>query len=443
MAYKKSRYNIEIKDLGNGDMLLFNSLTCALGKMDKDTKDFLEKNSTYSAEEIIQHIGMDNFAALSNNGFIIDDGISELELLKIRSQNNKFDSDILALTIAPTLDCNMRCPYCFEEKQNVSMDEHVTAGLVNFVKKYLEGTRCRKMHVTWYGGEPLLELEKIVELSEAFIAICNTLNVKYSSYIITNGVLLTRETAHKLNSKCMVSGAQITVDGSPEFHNKRRILVNGDNSYEIIMDNIDKCKDILNIAVRMNVDSGNFENVYQLIDELIDKRKWGRNPQFYFAIAEDYGNTNHFINNTCLASDDFICLTKKYIDKMGSRLNIKELIPKQTFNFCAAVRKNAYVIDPKGNLYKCWNIIGREEMKIGTIIDSNKVNSELLRWIAYEPGDKCLTCNLLPVCMGGCPYKYFEKGEHICDNRLLAIEEKLCEVYRLYCNRNKKLDFQE
>lgn len=50
---------------------------------------------------------------LEDNKFIIADYCDEYEQIEARYQN-KVNSSVYDLTILPTLDCNLRCWYCFE-----------------------------------------------------------------------------------------------------------------------------------------------------------------------------------------------------------------------------------------------------------------------------------------------------------------------------------------
>ena len=47
----------------------------------------------------------------------------------------------------------------------------------------------RRLHICWYGGEPLLAQESIKRLSEAFLQLCKEYHMEYSADIITNGTL--------------------------------------------------------------------------------------------------------------------------------------------------------------------------------------------------------------------------------------------------------------
>ena len=56
------------------------------------------------------------FDLLIQKGFIIGDQISELDLLKEENQRSRTDRRNLSLTILPSLACNFRCVYCYQEE---------------------------------------------------------------------------------------------------------------------------------------------------------------------------------------------------------------------------------------------------------------------------------------------------------------------------------------
>lgn len=59
--FKKSKYNIIIDELENGDILLFNSMSIAFGIMDSKTKKLYESIEELGKEEIEKLKGNINF----------------------------------------------------------------------------------------------------------------------------------------------------------------------------------------------------------------------------------------------------------------------------------------------------------------------------------------------------------------------------------------------
>lgn len=435
IMYKKSDYNIEVDSLENGDILLYNTLKTSFGIMDVETKEIYNRIEELSSDEIENLKENKNFNTLLNFGYIIPKNLKELDILKLNSQTSKFLSRSLALTIAPTLNCNMACPYCYENKGDIKMEENVKIVLFDFVKNYLETNACLSFQVTWYGGEPLLEVDTIVDLSTKFIELCKEKKIQYNASIVTNGVLLTRDVALLLKDCCNIDRVQITIDGLPEYHNKRRILVDGRDSFNIIVDNIENCKDLLEIAVRVNVDKLNMDNIEALSDYLIDKKGWIDNPYVHLAPVEKYNDNCYLKGDECLNAEEFAELDNKLLDKLykvNSRVMKAMLYPQVKGNYCGAVQHGVFVVDPEGDLYTCWNVIGFKERKVGNIIQNNPMNIEYIKWLTHEPSGKCLSCSLLPICLGGCPHEFFSHGEPRCEKRIQNYKDKLKFAYNDY-----------
>ena len=76
---------------------------------------------------------------------------------------------------------------------------------------------------------------------------------------------------------------------------------------------------------------------------------------------------------------------------------------------CCATTLNAYVVDAKGLLYKCWVDIDKPERAIGNLADMKIGNSALLAsyLVGYSMYDdpRCQKCFFLPICDGGCAYR--------------------------------------
>src|SRR5271165_1102290 len=118
--------------------------------------------------------------------------------------------------------CNLDCFYCFESNRYAGrMSAAVQSNIVRLVRRYFE-SGTKRLDVTWYGGEPLLAVSVVESLSKRFLALCGEFGSEYSAQIVTNGTLLTHETARQLAS-WNVKRAQITLDGVPQLHDTRRV----------------------------------------------------------------------------------------------------------------------------------------------------------------------------------------------------------------------------
>lgn len=263
MHLKESAYNFIYDDLGKDQIVFYNSRTGALAVVHEDQykqyKGFQEKGKEIEDAEFLKN--------LLKCGYLLPAEVDEKFLIKTNMMQGRYNKNLLSLTIAPTMACNFRCIYCFEKGHygNSLMDGETQIALMNFIKSHLDGVK--NINVTWFGGEPLLGMSVIESLSEQIIALCEEKELQYQAGIITNGYLLTPENAEKLK-KYNVRYAQVTVDGPKEIHNERRPTVNGQGTYDVIMNNLKSICGILHVHLRINVDIKNIELANEVVSHL-------------------------------------------------------------------------------------------------------------------------------------------------------------------------------
>lgn len=88
----------------------------------------------------------------------------------------------VSYVIAPTLNCNYNCVYCFENKENrkLRMNFNTAEDILSFIIKQIESNKLIKsIKITWFGGEPLLSYDLILEFSKKIIAKLNKMNILY------------------------------------------------------------------------------------------------------------------------------------------------------------------------------------------------------------------------------------------------------------------------
>jgi uncharacterized protein len=239
MKLKTSRYNVEL-DLCDSNLLLFNTANASFLRIDGNTYNlYLDvKNGVIKDSELIDESMQDDFQQLYKGGIIVNNGLNEIERIRFRFNEGQHSKSSMSFTILPTLDCNFACPYCFEDKSNPEyMDEKIMDAIKAFFDARVKLYQPKHFHTCWFGGEPLLNIPTIDELSTHFIKTCGEKKINYTSKIITNGWLLSDKVCRKLKNS-NISSMQITLDGSRESHNSRRILKNGQGTFDRIIDNI-------------------------------------------------------------------------------------------------------------------------------------------------------------------------------------------------------------
>lgn len=243
--------------------------------------------------------------------------------------------------------------------------------------------------------------------------------------IVTNGYLLKRFEPKKFLD-IGINSIQITIDGPEEIHNARRCLVNGGETYLDIIRNIVKYQNYLDIIIRINLDKINSNYLEDLIK---DFKKYNIHKTiFNLAPVTNYNNST---DETCLTTEEFVVFFK-YFDSLCKEYGFetKSNIISRVSSFCDADSLNAFVIDNKGYIYKCWQNIGVESLSINNLVGNSKKNKSLyFDYMTYDAtnDNKCKKCVYLPICMGGCPYNRIKNLER-CTFHKYRIEDMIDDI---------------
>ena len=120
------------------------------------------------------------------------------------------------------------------------------------------------------------------------------------------------------------------------------------------------------------------------------------------------------------------------------------IYPRQHISYCCALSPNSYVIDPDGYFYKCWEEIGIEKYRVGSLEDGVKPNPYYVQWLSLQVPKECHNCKFRPICGGGCPFKSMERGNaKQCDIARYTLPAILKLVYKSYMEEKKKAEVAE
>jgi uncharacterized protein len=397
---RESRYNVVFEQ--HDRAWVYNGLSGKVMSLSADewvaTREFLAGSERFPAVELLRDLTLGRM--------LVKDDLDEVELLERRYRAGTGDRTSFALTIVTSLGCNFDCPYCFQVKPRAILDDETVGLLVEVLEEQLPA--IAQFQVTWFGGEPLLATDRIDDLSQAFIERCDAAGVRYSANIVTNGYLLTRDVAQRLRD-ARVGSAQITLDGPAETHDLMRPLRSGRGTFDVILDNVVACADLIPIAIRVNLDTGNAGQYERLLDQLVERGLAGRitvHPGRIVAYDEGIGAPSESYQPQCLTVPQFATVEREFRAAARERGLASAQLPQPVPTPCTAVRVNELVVGANGELYKCWDSVGNQQEEIGHLRSWKDPNDRVLKWLRYDPftDEGCRGCIALPTCMGGCAH---------------------------------------
>ena len=153
------------------------------------------------------------------------DNIDEYKQLCEEYESAISNNSIYRLTILPSLDCNLRCWYCFEKHiQGSHLENKTSDSIFRFVKKLFENNpNLETLDVELFGGEPLLYFEKeLYPLLNKIKNYVNELGKNVSFFFVTNAVCINEATIPLF--KELKANFQISIDGFKDRHDKIKFI---------------------------------------------------------------------------------------------------------------------------------------------------------------------------------------------------------------------------
>jgi uncharacterized protein len=188
----------------------------------------------------------------------------------------------------PSYDCNLRCSYCYQDHMRTDCSFHhllrtMRPAMIDRIFSALPRieerhglTGARRRNIGLFGGEPLLAAHRpVIEhlLEKAFETVPET-----ALWAVTNGTEI--EAYRDLLGPAGIARLQITLDGPPDKHDRKRVYADGGGSYERIAANITMALEVgTAVSIRLNIDRANLADLPAVARE-IAARGWDRHPGF-------------------------------------------------------------------------------------------------------------------------------------------------------------------
>lgn len=418
--YKESRYNKFFSH--NGSIFLFNFFTRACIKVNQYESNKVRE--TLKINYLSEGENKNYQDILIKNGFVISDVIDEIEVLEYLYNANYFRTDEINIVLVPTLQCNFKCPYCFEtghREENSERKDYFTV-----LKKFADNNfrNKKRVHITLFGGEPLLKRDEIFSFLDYLSKQSGMYGYNLSTNLVTNGFLLDDDTVSTLlNYDCI--SIQITIDGSKETHNKLRVLHNDGETFDTIINNFKNAvhqginsQSNARFILRINLLNQNVDDIESIFPLFTKEEQEKINIIFRpIYITRHFEESN---SNSIFDLKIFYDIAKKYgFNITKSTYFLQHCESEGDINF--------FYITPDLQMWKCINNMSVKVANIGYIEETGnmELNSiPIATW--YQKSnpfmdEKCRNCQNLPICYGGCILHYIKTGKRKCISEDMSV----------------------
>ena len=439
---RPSAFNVRVP-LASGDVFLMNTLTDAQAVVSDDVVALLDELDSGSAHDRTAAEGeRESLATLEENGFLVRQRSSERAALESHFAEFREDASQLRITILTTLQCNFACDYCYQGEHGESgrpaerMSIDTAAQVAAWIAKQVEEVQPQRLVLTFFGGEPLLNVPAMFEIAGRSSKHAASRGVAQSVSIITNGLLLTPEVV-----ECMVplglTGVKVTLDGDRDTHDRMRPLLGGQGTFDRIIENIRRVAPLVPVTIGGNFDVETAGRYPALLDFLKAQDFAGRIVKVAFkpVIKPAAGGRPRGViplrvigpdgppqGGSCMSAAGAstgrapAAVTGSPCDSCNLVDDELSLLREETLRRgfptpdgvhmgpCELYRRHSHTIGPDGALYACPGFTGQFAFPVGHIDGRREPGhaATARRFDRLAPWRHCGDCPFIPVCGGGC-----------------------------------------
>lgn len=437
MKYKKSKYVFPVeRNLPSGARvcLLFSGRT---------GKNIFVSNDTFHkvVNDQFEYLPTTIRETLILNKVIVP--ASEDELQEINKENKmamtEDKKDRLYISIQPTASCQLACDYCGQRHSKKFLDNQHIEAIIERVEHKLNQAKFKTLEIGWFGGGPLCALKNMSILNSRLKTLAKAHEVQYLGHITTNGYALSPTLYKDLKDSFNIRRIEITLDGSKEYHDKRRFTCNGKGSFDMIFKNLvnivssehydfSQCP----ISVRCNVDERNVEGVFPLLKLFVEK-ELQRKILFYTTAVVSWSNNGAGSEEGRMLLGEY---STNHIAYMIENDFIVGILPHRAAPYkCLGTDEYAEMYDADGNIFDCSetsysDYYNEKGFTLGNVLESTS-NTNMRSCLKDVPKrllnseiSPCNECKFYPLCGGLCPLALVD-GTPRCPSFVYNMEDRI------------------
>ena len=359
-------------------------------------------------------------------------------------KNSRDDIHPVFFMIDLTNRCNMACKYCLREAEmsenSKTLSDEKAVEICDHILRYCKETGEDKITVQPWGGEPLLEKNKIFliqdYLTEHGIAPCISIE--------TNGLLLTDELIDELYRRDI--WVSVSIDGPEALHNGQRVFRDGRPTHSIVEKHLMRLSEKFQgrVSVIATLTRETYTHVKEIIYYLVKDLK-------LVNVKLNFVHKSSFMDNDdlCMTEDEIAECTKEIfetflqLNKEGYRVGdynvftkMLNLITNSKDDSCISGgchgARRMIVFDHKGDIYPC-DVTDYPEECLGNIssgvglVDCVREAMKTHDYFLEKKEEKCEDCPWYCYCKGGCTVHVKTDGKNppMTDRIECAVNETL------------------
>jgi uncharacterized protein len=337
------------------------------------------------------------------------------------------DVQTLVAWLHVTNACNLRCNYCYLQKNHESMSIETSNRAIDAIFRSACKHNMQKVQLKYAGGEASLLIEQVIALHDYARQKAFDYNIGMEAFIMSNGVFLSQKSIESLKERNI--GIMISLDGIGSYHDRQRPFINGKGSFKYVDRIIQKLLTHgLVPSLSVTVSQRNLEGLPQLVEYILERD---------LPFSLNYYRENVYSSHI----SDLLFTEQRMIETMRAVFHlIEQNLPRRSLlnslldkanmqeqrHHTCGVGHNYLVIDQHGGVAKCQADI---QHTLTTINDDDPLQAirddqNGVMGLPVDEKEGCRNCEWRYWCTGGCPLlTYRATGRY-------DIKSPNCSIYK-------------
>lgn len=280
---------------------------------------YIESKNKYYPKETFKYY-YQKYSFLEKNGFLCKDELKRDLTKKVTPEGIlRSIANTRQITFEVTDFCNLACLYCgygkfydnYDKRNNSLLSFKKAKTILDYLAKFwnssLNESHNKKIYISFYGGEPLLNFNLIKKIVD-YVKGLDVLHNKFIFSLTTNGILLKKFIEYLVQNQFNI---MISLDGDKQ-NNVYRVFKSGKPSFDVVFNNILHIKNQYPTYFKNNISVNAVLHNKNSVSEIYDffKLKFGMTPNIgelntsgikssqKKAFIETYSNINESFNKS-------------------------------------------------------------------------------------------------------------------------------------------------